>query len=314
MTTDIIIILICLISASAAAFLIFRSRERRKSRKLLDMAMGKKGDSAGEIKTKKKRKRPSFQNEKVENLIRLFDNALYGAGLSIDAETFTLIWIAAVIVVPSIFKIAGIPAFVCIGISMVFTIAPFYLIRFFRKKRSERFEEQLVDAIAVMSSAIRAGFSFQSSLQAVAESSDEPAKSEFNTLFNEIRLGAKIEDALKNLSDRIPSKDVEIFCTALIVQSTIGGNILLVLSNISQTIRARLKIKKDIKAKTASGKMSGYIVGALPIILFIYLYIVNPSYVTPFISTSTGKIVLAIGAVMIFIGFVVIHKIVDIKY
>ena len=247
-------------------------------------------------------------------LVSTVDNTLYGAGIFMNPVRFTAVWIACAICLPAIMNLLGVNTAVCVTASAVIAAVPLILIRIKRRKRTERFEEQLVDAIDILNSAMKAGYSFQSALQTVYRSSGDPISEEFEIVFNETQLGVPLEESLRNLAGRVRSPDVDIFCTAIIVQSSVGGNLIEVLSNIGKTVRDRLRIRKEIRSKTASGRMSGYIVGALPFLLTLALMIISPDYLSGFLQIPAGRIAIAVGFCFMVTGFLIIRKIVDVKY
>ena len=312
MTVILVRRIIGLVLLAAAIFLIIRQRSEKKAmnarlKEIRNIERG--GPSARTTGNGNEDKDGVFSK-----MSRRLDDSFYNAGLRLGAGTAAPVWIALVLGLPVLMSFFGVRTVFCIAAVAVLAALPFAVMKISRKRRANRFEEQLVDAIEVMNSALKAGYSFQSSLQVVAEASEDPAREEFSMLFNEIQLGARFDDALRNMSERIGSRDVDIFCTALNVQSATGGNLIMVLSNIAETIKTRLRIKKEIKAKTASGKLSGFIVGALPFLLFLIIRILNPDYILPFIGTQKGRMILLGAGVLMVIGFFIIRKIVDVEY
>ena len=141
-----------------------------------------------------------------------------------------------------------------------------------------------------------------------------PIGIEFGRVCNEIRYGATLEEALNNMVDRVKSADLMLVVSAVLIQRTTGGNLSEILSTISNTIRERIKIKGEISSITAQGRMSGLIIGSLPIAIAAILMVINPEYMTTFFTTTAGNIMLIISVVMEVLGFFAIRKVVTIEY
>jgi tight adherence protein B len=123
-----------------------------------------------------------------------------------------------------------------------------------------------------------------------------------------------LEASFNSLCERIGSDDLEMLCQTILIQRKVGGNLTEVLDKISETIRNRLDLKEEIKTLTSSGKISGYIIGALPVILLVLISMINPVYARPLFNTVIGNILLLISVILEVIGFIMINKVVDIKY
>lgn len=182
-----------------------------------------------------------------------------------------------------------------------------------RKTRRRLFEQQFPDALDMMTSALRAGHGFTKALQLVAMEAPDPIGTEFRKTFEEQNLGLPMREALLNLTGRIPSVDVKLFVTAVIIQRESGGNLTEVLIKISETIRSRFKLMGQVKALTAQGRFSSWILGGLPIALAMIISILNPDYIMLLFNDAFGKIMVTIALTMEIIGFFVIRKIVNIK-
>jgi tight adherence protein B len=147
----------------------------------------------------------------------------------------------------------------------------------------------------------------------VSEEAKDPAASEFRQIFEEQRFGLPFEEALLGLADRNDLGDVRIFVTALLVQREVGGNLAEILDKISQTIRARFTIRRQLRVYTAQGRMSGYVLGAMPIVVGLGLYALDPDYISILFEETLGRFLL-IGAIGLqFIGYLWIRKIVNIE-
>ncbi|HOP11185.1 MAG TPA: type II secretion system F family protein [Oscillospiraceae bacterium] len=257
----------------------------------------------------KKGKKPRAQRKQLEKLA----DELYVAGIALRAEEFILIWVIATVGVPLLFLFFGANPILCIGVVIIGAAAPIAFVRFKRHKQLGKIDKQLIDAVAIISNSIRAGMSFQSAMQSIADEMEPPISKEFARVSRETRLGMPLETSFEQMITRTGNMDLELICNAVIIQRQIGGNLAEVLDNISATIADRIRLRGEIKAMTASGTLSGYIIGALPIFMLLLLMFLNPEYINMFFSTSAGRVMLAISATMETIGFLIVRKIVNIK-
>ncbi len=182
-----------------------------------------------------------------------------------------------------------------------------------RTKRKERLENQLPDAIDLMGRAMRAGHAFPNALKMVGEEMTGPVAVEFRILFDEINYGVKLEDALLNLLERVPSTDLQYFVVALLIQRETGGNLAELLDNISTIVRARIKLMGEIRTLSAEGKLSAWILLALPFVTALLINIINPKFMAVLWSDPVGlKMVYAALAMMV-LGVLWMRKIIKIR-
>ena len=186
----------------------------------------------------------------------------------------------------------------------------------FRRKRTNRFykfEEQLPEAIDMLGRAIRAGHPLSSGLKMVADEASEPVASEFRRTHEEHRFGLAFEDAILAMADRVKIVDVRILVTAILIQREVGGNLAEILDNLSQVIRARFTIRRQLRVYTAQGRFSGYVLAALPICVGAAVYSLNPPYIMLLFTDPLGKLMVFVAVLFQFIGFLWIRKIVNIE-
>lgn len=181
-----------------------------------------------------------------------------------------------------------------------------------RKKR-QLFAEQLPDTLQVLASALRAGHSLVGALSVVVDDADEPARSEFQRIVADERLGVPLEDALEVVVERMDSKELSQVALVASLQRRTGGNSAEVLDRVVQTIRERAELRRLVKTLTAQGRTSRWVVTALPLGLLAVITLINPSYVAPLIHTGGGRLALLAAAIMVTAGSMVIQRIVDIK-
>lgn len=182
-----------------------------------------------------------------------------------------------------------------------------------RRRRFRLFIEQLPEALEMIVRSLQAGHSFSSALQAIATEMPDPVAREFGKAYEEQNLGLSMKVALENLAERVPIMDLKLCVTAILIQREVGGNLSEVLANISHTIRERFRIQGEIRVKTAQARLSGYIVSALPFILFFWINAANPKYLQSLYDHPMGVYILGAGIVMQIIGWLIIRKIVKIE-
>ncbi len=186
------------------------------------------------------------------------------------------------------------------------------LARWLDQRRRAKFNEQLPEALATMSNALRAGFSISQAFDSVVEQGEKPMCEEFAILQQQLRIGMSFEDALESMSGRVGSDDLTLVTTAILISRKTGGNVTEIFDKISETIRGRMKIERKVKTLTAQGRMQGIIVSAMPIFLGIVMVVLKPKMMIPFICSLTGVISIAAMLVLITIGWLIIRKIIKI--
>ncbi|HEY0829294.1 MAG TPA: type II secretion system F family protein [Bacilli bacterium] len=180
-------------------------------------------------------------------------------------------------------------------------------------KRLLKFNDGLPDMIMTIIGSLRAGFSFAQSLKTVSEESESPNKEEMETVLKEMQYGSNIEDALQMLKERMPSEDLDLLIQAVLIQKQVGGNLAAILETIVQTIRDRNKIQRQILTLTAQGRLSGIVIGLLPVALGIVIYLLQPAYISSFFNHPLGILMISIGIISGFVGFALIRKVTKIE-
>jgi tight adherence protein B len=248
------------------------------------------------------------------------------ADLKLKVSEYLAIWAAAIVGIPLImlaFSIAlpalGSPVALLVGALIGFFLPRLWLARR-RNGRLNAFNKQLPDTITLIANALRAGSSFLQAIELVVRESRPPISTEFSRVIREVNLGLPFEQAMENMVRRVKSDDLELMATAISIQHTVGGNLAEILDSIAFTIRERVRIKGEIRTLTAQQRMSGYVVGFLPIALAGFIFVAAPTFFAPMFDNPpgiaglpAGVIILAMGAFMMFIGFMIIRRIVDIE-
>jgi tight adherence protein B len=177
----------------------------------------------------------------------------------------------------------------------------------------ERFAEQLPDNLQVLASALRAGHSLAGALSVVVEDSPDPSRREFRRVVADEQLGVPLEDAFEVVARRMKSRDVMQVGLVAALQHETGGNTAEVLDRVADTVRERFDLRRLVKTLTAQGRLSRWILTILPIFLLVSITLLNPSYIAPLYNHSGGRVLLAVAAVMITAGSLVIRRIINIK-
>ena len=180
------------------------------------------------------------------------------------------------------------------------------------KKRINKFELQLVDGLTLIANALKSGTSFTQAVEVMVKETRPPLAIEFSQFLKETRMGVTIEEALENLSKRARSEELKIAVVSINIARQAGGNLSEILLHTADTIRERERIKGRIDSLTSQGKMSGMVVGALPLGLAMILYVIDPIMMDPLFNTFIGQMVMLVVLIMEFIGFKWINKIVSI--
>ena len=181
------------------------------------------------------------------------------------------------------------------------------------QRRQKAFTNQLGDMLEMMANALHSGFSFLQAFELIAREMDDPIGHEAEKTLHEINVGASLEDALTHMQQRVGSPDFELVVTAVLIQRQVGGNLADILTTISDTIQERIRMRREVLALTAQGRMSGIIMALLPGALAGVIAMISPDYIMPLFSETAGRIAIGAGIFMDLMGYLVIRKIVDIK-
>lgn len=248
----------------------------------------------------------SFTGDLQAQLIR--------AGIPLKAEEYVTFALALVLLFPlSLYFLTG-NLWLGIIAGLGGTCMPKFYLNYQREKRLQTLNLQLGDALVVMANALRAGFGFQQAMDTVRRELPPPISAEFNWALQETNLGFSQEEALLNLGNRVQSEDLDMVISGVIIQRQVGGNLAEILDNISGTIRERSKIRREVKILTAQGRLSGLIIGLLPVILIAVMLVINPDYFNVMLRDMRGIFLLGTAVVFEIIGFILIRKIIDIDF
>jgi len=190
---------------------------------------------------------------------------------------------------------------------------PFLVLRVKRTRRLRAFEEAFPEALDLISRALKAGHAFATGLKMVADEMPEPVGPEFRKTFDEQNFGLPMKDALTNLNVRIPLLDVRFFATAVLIQRETGGNLSEILENLAHVVRERFKILRQVRVYTAHGRLTGYVLLALPAFLAVALMFINPEHMQLLFKERIGHMLLIAAVVMQTVGYFWIKQVVKIE-
>lgn len=203
---------------------------------------------------------------------------------------------------------------IALAVAAVGAMGPTFQLRQRRAKTLKAFSEQLPDALMLVINALKAGNSFLQALQLVSRQMSAPISTEFGTAVAEINFGVPTETALRNLRDRIGTTDVDLMVQAMVIQRETGGNLSEILGNIHDTIRDRIRISGEVQALTAQGRLSGWVLSALPVGIGALFFLISPSYIMGLFTDPRGQMLIAGAVVSEILGVMLIMKIVDVRY
>ncbi len=314
-----LILLLCLSMALIVYTLIVtRSKEqgndsvkRRMSALTKDMSVE---GIHGEVLAESERNRKKNERKGIIKVSEALENKLAMAGVKLSAKEYLYLWMGITIVPIFLLAIFGVNPITYLAIGVIGLAVPPLLVERACKKRKELFNRQLGEALMVMGNCVRSGYTFQQAMESIATDMKPPISTEFAHVLRETRYGLPFDDAMEHMKKRVDNKEFELLVTAVTISNQVGANLSDMLDLISFTIRDRLKLRDEAKVLTTQGRFSGFIVGALPLLLGLAMMIMNPTYIGTFFESTIGIVMLIIGAVMEVIGFIVVNKIVDIKY
>ena len=236
------------------------------------------------------------------------DLSLKRAGVPLKPEEYLLFqFISTALLGMFLYILSGNLFFLFLGFFIGYFI-PIWWVKKKQLERMKKFNDSLPDMITTVVGSLRAGFSFPQALKTVVEEANSPMKEEMEIVLREMQYGSSIEEALTSLKERMPSEDLELMIQAILIQRQVGGNLATVLDKIVETIRDRTRIQQQILTLTAQGRLSGIVIGLLPIILAIVIYFIEPDYIGTLFSHPIGLGMIVIGLVAGIIGFILIRK------
>lgn len=193
-------------------------------------------------------------------------------------------------------------------------VTPRVILWYLKKRRIEKFSNQLIDALGILSNGLRSGMSFIQALETLERETVPPVSQEFGLVIREYSVGVHLEDALENLAERIPDADLKLIVSSSNVVLSSGGNLVELFEKMAHVIRERRKLELKIKTLTAQGKLQGWVVGFLPTVLGGMMYLLDPLLIERMFTTTIGNIAIGVMLVLQFTGYIMIKKITTITY
>jgi tight adherence protein B len=190
---------------------------------------------------------------------------------------------------------------------------PLLVINARRSRREKILADQLIDALDFLARVLRAGHSFSTGLHMCSEELPQPIAEEFRRCYDVHSMGIPMEQALTQMAERMDLTDFSFFVTSVIIQRQTGGDLSEILSNIAMMIRGRIRLQQQVKALTSEGRATGVVLAALPVLIFLAMWMINPNYARFLFDNQAGRIMVGVSVLLIIIGVVMIRRIVTIK-
>jgi tight adherence protein B len=247
------------------------------------------------------------------NLEETFLDRLEAAGLNMRVAEFVLISLGSAFIPPLLVLAITRNLLVTVVVVLLGVVGPFLYLSVRASRRQAKFEEQLPSTLQLLAGALQAGHSLQQAVDTVVQEAGDPIAGEFHRVLTEARLGRPLEEAFEAMARRTRSVDFEWTVMAIRLQRQVGGNLAEVLRTVSQTIRDRYSLKRQIKALSAEGRLSSIILSVLPLLLFTALLLLNPVFLKPLFTTPIGLMMMGGSAVLMLFGVFWLKKITDIK-
>jgi tight adherence protein B len=230
-------------------------------------------------------------------------------------EFYMIRWSAAAILffVPFVFGFSIFNFLIAIGLSVVGYMIPAQWVNSRRKKRINHINAQLVDLLGMVSNSLKSGYGLMQSFEFAARQLPDPLGHEIQRMLRESTLGVSAEQALNALGKRVDSRDLDMVLTAINIQRSVGGNLAEILDKVAYTMRERERIRGEINTLTAQQKLTGIVIGGLPVFMFIIFMVVNPDYMATLFTTTAGRLLIVVGLSLEVVGYFAIKRIMAIE-
>lgn len=288
---------------------------QRISRRLRAVSAGDQGTMAAALL----KQRVLSESPKMDQLllqiprVHILDRLLQQSGSEITVGLFLLISGLFVVIGAIASSFLGLGTLLSVPIALALGTMPLLRLLQMRRSRLHRMESQLPDVLDLISRAMRAGHSFPSGLEMVANESPEPSAGEFRTTFDEINFGISTQDALLNLAARVPSTDLGYFVVAVLIQRETGGNLAELLDKLSLLIRHRFQLQLKVRALSAEGRISAWILSIMPFAMAALLFLINPMFISLLWTDSAGLKLVTAGLSLVVIGIFWMWRVIKIR-
>jgi tight adherence protein B len=237
------------------------------------------------------------------------------AGLSWTRRTFILISLGCGVVIFLGVLIAGAPVSVAAGFGVAAALGlPRWIVNFLRKRRMNKFVEEFANAVDVIVRGVKAGLPLNDCIKIIANESAEPVRGEFRHIAETQTLGVSLADAVMRLPDRVPVPEANFFAIVISIQQRAGGNLAEALGNLSRVLRERRKMKGKIGAMSMEAKASAVIIGALPVVVMILVYLTSPGYIMLLFTEKAGNVVLILSGAWMALGVFIMRKMIHFDF
>jgi tight adherence protein B len=312
--------------ATAAAFLmgvmLFGTAARKKQQRIIGERMAAVGNRGKQVQAPTDRGAGGWIPDRVTNFGRRFADArgfsgkldaeLEAAAVSLRSGEFVIVTVGAAFGGMLIGFLILKSLWLALAVGGASALAPTVVLRFALNHRAEKLREQLPDVLTIMASSLRAGHSFLQALDTTAKEIAQPAATEFQRVVAEIRLGRGAEDALGALAERVGSADFKWAVLAVNIQREVGGNLAEILDNVSDTLRERAMMRRQIQVLTSEGRLSAWVLALMPFAIGLYMFTTNRDYIMLLFTSKVGLMMVGGAAFLLIAGVVWMKKIVDI--
>lgn len=243
-----------------------------------------------------------------------FEDSLAMSGVKLSAQEYIIVWACTTFCPILLLSLLEKEFFTILATGMIGFAIPPILVQRTKNKRKILFNRQLSESLTIMSNCMRSGYSFQQAMQSISTEMPPPIATEFGRVVREINYGVPMEQALTNMVNRVDNKDLALLVSAVMTSAQVGANLSEILDTIAETVRDRIKLREEVRVLSAQGRISGLIIGMLPIVIILVLMLLNPLYFNDFVGSTIGKILILASMVMETVGFMLIRRITNITY
>lgn len=263
------------------------------------------------LREKRNRQKPK---RKYLLISQKFEESLVMSGIKLSAEEYMVAWACTTFLPILLLSALGKEFVTVLAAGIIGFAIPPILVQRARVKRNVLFNKQLSESLTIMSNCMRSGYSFQQAMQSIATEMPPPISTEFGRVVREMSYGVSMEQALTNMVSRVNNSDLALLVSAVLTSAQIGANLSEILDTIADTVRDRIKLRGEVRILSAQGRISGVIIGLLPVVIILVLMLINPTYFSGFVSTVIGKVLIVVSIMMEALGFFVISRITNITY
>lgn len=236
------------------------------------------------------------------------------SGLNLTVASFLMLTVIAGLAGALVATIYIGVLWVTLPVAAVAAMLPWFVLSTFRKRRVSKFEEQFPEAIELISRSMRAGHAFATGIKMAADELPAPAGPEFKLLYERQNFGAQMPDALRSFAERVPTIDARFFVTAVLTQREAGGNLAEILDRLAGVMRERFRIRREVQTRSAHGRMTAYVLAAMPPALAVMMVFINPAQMQLLVTDPMGVRIIIGAVVLQIVGTLLVRKIVDIQY